>query len=95
MLSSFLLTKLTRLIKNYLEANLNTIFYIFPELNVLHLNLQKLFRGVDGEFSVIGRLAAGACAGMTSTFVSNAVVLTDCYLLAFNWVVGSVLFLCS
>jgi hypothetical protein len=29
---------------------------------------------VDGELSVIGRLAAGACAGMTSTFVSNAVV---------------------
>lgn len=87
--------KLTRLIKNYLEANLNTIFYIFPELNVLHLNLQKLFRGVDGELSVIGRLAAGACAGMTSTFVSNAVDLTDCYLLAFNWVVGSVLLLCS
>lgn len=87
--------KLTRLTKNYLEANLNTIFYVFPELNVLHLNLQKLFRGVDGELSVIGRLAAGACAGMTSTFVSNAVVLTDCYLLEFNWVVGSVLFLCS
>lgn len=39
-----------------------------------HFNLQKLFRGKDGELSVIGRLAAGACAGMTSTFVSNAVV---------------------
>lgn len=32
--------------------------------------LQKLFQGNDGELSVIGRLAAGACAGMTSTFVS-------------------------
>lgn len=31
---------------------------------------QKLFRGKDGELSVFGRLAAGACAGMTSTFVS-------------------------
>lgn len=34
------------------------------------LNIQKLFRRKDGELSVIGRLAAGACAGMTSTFVS-------------------------
>ncbi|KAL0347428.1 UNVERIFIED_CONTAM: putative envelope ADP,ATP carrier protein, chloroplastic [Sesamum calycinum] len=31
---------------------------------------KKLFRGKDGELSVIGRLAAGACAGMTSTFVT-------------------------
>jgi hypothetical protein len=31
-----------------------------------------LFKGKDGELSVIGRLAAGACAGMTSTFVSNS-----------------------
>jgi hypothetical protein len=49
-------------------------YSIFLKLNVLHLNLQKLFRGKDGELSVIGRLAAGACAGMTSTFVSNVVV---------------------
>jgi hypothetical protein len=33
-----------------------------------------LFKGKDGELSVIGRLAAGACAGMTSTFVSNSSV---------------------
>ena len=31
-----------------------------------------MFRGKDAELSVIGRLAAGACAGMTSTFVSNS-----------------------
>ena len=31
-----------------------------------------MFKGKDGELSVIGRLAAGACAGMTSTFVSNS-----------------------
>lgn len=31
--------------------------------------MQKLFRGTDGELSIIGRLAAGACAGMTSTLV--------------------------
>lgn len=30
---------------------------------------QKIFRGADGELSLVGRLAAGACAGMTSTFV--------------------------
>ena len=30
---------------------------------------QKLFKGKDQELSVIGRLAAGACAGMTSTLV--------------------------
>ncbi|KAL3638052.1 hypothetical protein CASFOL_018065 [Castilleja foliolosa] len=31
---------------------------------------KKLFQGKDGELSVIGRLAAGACAGMTSTLVT-------------------------
>ncbi|CAH1444501.1 unnamed protein product [Lactuca virosa] len=31
---------------------------------------KKLYRGKDGELSVIGRLAAGASAGMTSTFVT-------------------------
>ncbi|KAK9688942.1 hypothetical protein RND81_09G023500 [Saponaria officinalis] len=30
----------------------------------------KLFRGKDDELSVLGRLAAGACAGMTSTLVT-------------------------
>ena len=30
---------------------------------------QKLFKGKDQELSVVGRLAAGACAGMTSTLV--------------------------
>ncbi|XP_011651862.1 probable envelope ADP,ATP carrier protein, chloroplastic isoform X2 [Cucumis sativus] len=33
-------------------------------------NYKNLFRGEDGELSLIGRLAAGACAGMTSTFVT-------------------------
>lgn len=42
-------------------------------MEVSSLNFQKLFKGKDGELSVIGRLAAGACAGMTSTFVSNLV----------------------
>lgn len=35
----------------------------------LTVSVQKLFRGRDAELSLIGRLAAGACAGMTSTFV--------------------------
>ena len=35
-----------------------------------YYKFQKIFKGKDGELSVIGRLAAGACAGMTSTFVS-------------------------
>jgi len=36
------------------------------------LNSQKIFKGENGELSVAGRLAAGAFAGMTSTFVSNS-----------------------
>lgn len=50
---------------------------IFPlqviSLGILHFSVplfQKIFSGKDGELSIIGRLAAGACAGMTSTFVS-------------------------
>ncbi|PHT92560.1 putative envelope ADP,ATP carrier protein, chloroplastic [Capsicum annuum] len=31
---------------------------------------KKLLQGKDGELSVIGRLAPGACAGMTSSFVT-------------------------
>uniref|UniRef100_A0A453EP77 Uncharacterized protein n=1 Tax=Aegilops tauschii subsp. strangulata TaxID=200361 RepID=A0A453EP77_AEGTS len=31
---------------------------------------QKVFRRKDGELTVFGRLAAGACAGMTSTLVT-------------------------
>ncbi|PPR81578.1 hypothetical protein GOBAR_AA39134 [Gossypium barbadense] len=33
---------------------------------------QKLFTGKDGELPVFERLAAGACAGMTSTFTHEA-----------------------
>nr|KYP63526.1 hypothetical protein KK1_018103 [Cajanus cajan] len=31
---------------------------------------KKIFRGQNGELSVVGRLAAGAFAGMTSTFIT-------------------------
>ena len=37
--------------------------------------IQKLFRGEDGQLSVLGRLGAGACAGMTSTLVTSFVYL--------------------
>ncbi|KAM3375160.1 hypothetical protein P3S68_013874 [Capsicum galapagoense] len=32
--------------------------------------IEKFLQGKDGELSVIGRLASGACAGMTSSFVT-------------------------
>ncbi len=32
--------------------------------------IQKLLKGDREEISVVGRLTAGACAGMTSTLVS-------------------------
>jgi uncharacterized membrane protein len=41
----------------------------FHILCYLTTSLQKVFRRKDGELSVFGRLAAGACAGMTSTLV--------------------------
>lgn len=41
-------------------------------LRLKMLLLQKLFKGDNEELSVVGRLAAGACAGMTSTLVSLA-----------------------
>lgn len=63
---------------------------MYPELKLFFLNLKKLFRGKDGELSLVGRLAAGACAGMTSTFVSNAFVLwhfwfMSVFLLSLKW----------
>ncbi|KAJ6407743.1 hypothetical protein OIU84_011107 [Salix udensis] len=47
-------------IKGYWKGNLSSAYETY----------KKLFRGKDAELSVIGRLAAGACAGMTSTFVT-------------------------
>ena len=38
-------------------------------LTMFLLSIQKVFRRNDGELTVFGRLAAGACAGMTSTLV--------------------------
>ncbi|GFP93840.1 thylakoid ADP ATP carrier protein chloroplastic [Phtheirospermum japonicum] len=60
-------------IKGYWKGNLPQVIRVIPYSAVqlfAYETYKKLFRGKDGELSVIGRLAAGACAGMTSTFVT-------------------------
>ncbi|GAA0175164.1 hypothetical protein Leryth_013350 [Lithospermum erythrorhizon] len=60
-------------IKGYWKGNLPQVIRIIPYSAVqlfAYETYKKLFTGKDGELSVIGRLAAGACAGMTSTFVT-------------------------
>ncbi|KAA8517821.1 hypothetical protein F0562_015313 [Nyssa sinensis] len=61
-------------IKGYWKGNLPQVIRIIPYSAVqlfAYDTYKKLFRGKDGELSVIGRLAAGACAGMTSTLVTH------------------------
>ncbi|ESR42608.1 hypothetical protein CICLE_v10011924mg [Citrus x clementina] len=60
-------------IKGYWKGNLPQVIRVLPYSAVqlfAYETYKKLFKGKDGELSVIGRLAAGACAGMTSTFVT-------------------------
>ncbi|KAG8374409.1 hypothetical protein BUALT_Bualt11G0128800 [Buddleja alternifolia] len=60
-------------LKGYWKGNLPQVIRVIPYSAVqlfAYETYKKLFRGKDGELSVIGRLAAGACAGMTSTFVT-------------------------
>lgn len=60
-------------IKGYWKGNLPQVIRIIPYSAVqlfAYETYKKLFSGKDGKLSVIGRLAAGACAGMTSTFVT-------------------------
>ncbi|KAK7836106.1 probable envelope ADP,ATP carrier protein, chloroplastic [Quercus suber] len=60
-------------IRGYWKGNLPQVIRVIPYSAVqlfAYETYKKLFRGVDGELSVIGRLAAGACAGMTSTFIT-------------------------
>ncbi|CAK9139948.1 unnamed protein product [Ilex paraguariensis] len=60
-------------IKGYWKGNLPQVLRIIPYSAVqlfAYETYKKVFSGKDGEISVIGRLAAGACAGMTSTFVT-------------------------
>lgn len=60
-------------IKGYWKGNLPQVIRIIPYSAVqlfAYEAYKKLFRGKDGELSIVGRLAAGACAGMTSTLVT-------------------------
>ncbi|KAF8038520.1 hypothetical protein BT93_B1157 [Corymbia citriodora subsp. variegata] len=59
--------------KGYWKGNLPQVIRIIPYSAVqlfAYEFYKKLFKGKDGELSVVGRLMAGACAGMTSTFVT-------------------------
>lgn len=60
-------------LKGYWKGNLPQVIRIIPYSAVqlfAYETYKTLFQGKDGNLSVIGRLAAGACAGMTSTFVT-------------------------
>ncbi|XWS59957.1 hypothetical protein CRYUN_Cryun08bG0166900 [Craigia yunnanensis] len=60
-------------IKGYWKGNLPQVIRVIPYSAVqlfAYETYKKLFKGKDGELTVIGRLAAGACAGMTSTFIT-------------------------
>ncbi|XP_022767718.1 probable envelope ADP,ATP carrier protein, chloroplastic [Durio zibethinus] len=60
-------------IKGYWKGNLPQVIRVVPYSAIqlfAYETYKKLFTGKDGELSVIGRLAAGACAGMTSTFIT-------------------------
>ncbi|KAL6626447.1 hypothetical protein ACP70R_030173 [Stipagrostis hirtigluma subsp. patula] len=60
-------------LKGYWKGNLPQVIRIIPYSAVQLFSYEvykKMFRGKDGELTVFGRLAAGACAGMTSTLVT-------------------------
>uniref|UniRef100_M8AID6 Putative envelope ADP,ATP carrier protein, chloroplastic n=1 Tax=Aegilops tauschii TaxID=37682 RepID=M8AID6_AEGTA len=60
-------------IKGYWKGNLPQVIRIIPYSAVQLFSYEvykKVFRRKDGELTVFGRLAAGACAGMTSTLVT-------------------------
>ncbi|KAH7285860.1 hypothetical protein KP509_33G049000 [Ceratopteris richardii] len=60
-------------IQGYWKGNLPQVIRVIPYSAVQLLSYElykKLFKGQDKELSVVGRLAAGACAGMTSTLVT-------------------------
>ncbi|KAG5088803.1 hypothetical protein JHK86_001415 [Glycine max] len=60
-------------IKGYWKGNLPQLIRVIP-YSVVQLFAyeiyKKIFKGKDGELSVVGRLAAGTFAGMISTFVA-------------------------
>ncbi|KAK7376006.1 hypothetical protein VNO78_35082 [Psophocarpus tetragonolobus] len=60
-------------IKGYWKGNLPQVIRVIPYSAVqlfAYEFYKKIFKGKDGELSVVGRLAAGAFAGMTSTFIT-------------------------
>ncbi|EOA24088.1 hypothetical protein CARUB_v10017319mg [Capsella rubella] len=59
--------------KGYWKGNLPQVIRVLPYSAVQLLayeSYKNLFKGKDDQLSVIGRLAAGACAGMTSTLLT-------------------------
>ncbi|XP_027349030.1 thylakoid ADP,ATP carrier protein, chloroplastic-like [Abrus precatorius] len=60
-------------IQGYWKGNLPQVIRVIPYSAVqlfAYEIYKKIFRGENGELSVVGRLAAGAFAGMTSTFIT-------------------------
>ncbi|AAC14414.1 unknown [Arabidopsis thaliana] len=60
-------------VKGYWKGNLPQVIRVLPYSAVQLLayeSYKNLFKGKDDQLSVIGRLAAGACAGMTSTLLT-------------------------
>ncbi|KAF7845370.1 putative envelope ADP,ATP carrier protein, chloroplastic [Senna tora] len=60
-------------IRGYWKGNLPQVIRIIPYSAVqlfAYETYKKIFKGKNGELSVFGRLAAGAFAGMTSTFIT-------------------------
>ncbi|CAJ1948778.1 unnamed protein product [Sphenostylis stenocarpa] len=60
-------------VKGYWKGNLPQVIRVIPYSAVqlfAYEIYKKIFKGKDGELSVVGRLAAGAFAGMTSTFIT-------------------------
>ncbi|KAJ7961244.1 Mitochondrial carrier protein [Quillaja saponaria] len=56
-------------IKGYWKGNLPQVIRVIP-YSAVQLFSYEIYKGKDDELSVIGRLAAGAFAGMTSTFIT-------------------------
>ncbi|KAL8152699.1 hypothetical protein V2J09_010459 [Rumex salicifolius] len=60
-------------VKGYWKGNLPQVIRVIPYSAVQLFSYEiykKLFKGNNDELSVVGRLAAGACAGMTSTLMT-------------------------
>ncbi|MQL83874.1 hypothetical protein Taro_016374 [Colocasia esculenta] len=61
-------------VKGFWKGNFPQIIRIIPYSAMQLFSYEvykKLLKGTDGGLSVLGRLAAGACAGMTSTLITH------------------------